>query len=726
MKQITENLKDGVVKVVNTPIPSCGSSELIIRNKISLISPGTEKLMIELGMKNMAGKAISRPDLVRAAFAKAKREGFFNVYKEVLARLEQPLPLGYSSAGIVEAIGSNVKGFSVGNAVACSGAGFASHADFIAVPPDLVVKLNRRNGKPIIPFEHASFVMLGGIALQGFRCAQNTHGEFVVVIGLGLIGLLTLQIADAYGCKTIGVDIDNQKVTLARKIGIKNVFSLNDSEIEQTILNLTQGVGADSVIIAAATADNSPIILAEKIARKRGRIVLLGVCDITLTRKAFWDKELTFTVSKASGPSSDGSNFSPFLPIELVRWSEKRNLEEFLRLVENGRIKIEPLISHKFKIKDAAQAYELILKAKAPYIGILIQYPDDAHAENKIINDTWKNKKNSADNLQIRSNVGLIGAGMFTRNVFLPAAQKTNLFRFIGVAAKSGLNSTHVAKTFNFQYTTTDYQALLQDKSIGSVFITTRHNLHGSMVLEALKAGKHVFVEKPLAICEDDLDLIVKTFNQTKSQLLMVGFNRRYAPLARKLSSAFSDRSAPMQILFRVNAGYIPEDHWTQDRKIGGGRIIGEVCHFIDFCQYLSKACPIEVCTTSIGGSFGKYFEHDNVQISIRFDDGSLATIIYTSLGSKLYSRERVEVFCGDSVGVLEDFKSLQIIKSGKKETRTLWNQDMGYREELNHFLTVPLPDSHSMFLESIYTTKATFAAMKSLAIGKPVLIEGY
>jgi predicted dehydrogenase/threonine dehydrogenase-like Zn-dependent dehydrogenase len=722
MKQLTENLRNGVVRIVNNPRPSCGSMEILVRNVASLISPGTEKLMIEMGKKSLAGKAISRPDLARTAYEKAKREGFFNVFREALARLEQPLPLGYSSSGVVIEVGSQVKGFTVGDAVACAGSGYASHAEYISVPSDLAVKLTTKGNEPLLSFEESSFVMLGGIALQGFRCAMLTQGESVVVVGLGLIGLLTLQIAHAYGCTAIGVDIDKEKILLAKKLGIDNSFAIGEDDVEQTILNITKGQGADAIILAAATEDNSPIIFAERIARKRGHIVLVGVSELSLTRKAFWDKELTFTVSKASGPAMDGANNLVSMPVELVRWTEKRNLEEFLRLVEERRISLTPLITHRYSIDESSNAYDLILKGTERYVGIIISYPENTDSSSKVVRHNLTKEEKLSNIEPPRNHIGLIGAGMFTRNIFLPVAKRSGAFKFIGVAAKSGLNSGHVAETFGFAYTTTDYSAILNDATIGSVLITTRHNLHGSMVAEALHAGKHVFVEKPLAIKDEDLRIIEEAFyKRNKTQLLMVGFNRRYAPLAKELLAGFENRITPLQILYRVNAGYIPGEHWTQDRTVGGGRIIGEVCHFVDFCQFLTKSDPIEVYTTSISGQMGKYYEHDNIQLSIRFQDGSLATIIYTALGSKMYSRERVEVFGGDIVGVLEDFKSLELFSGGKKKRKSLWNQDMGYTQELKYFLQCDPQYAEEIFHSILLTTRTTFAAMESLAKGKPI-----
>ncbi len=722
MKQLIENLKNGKVQLVDTPVPLCGSREVLVKNVVSLISPGTEKLLIEMGQKNIVGKAMARPDLVMSAYQKAKKEGFLNVFRESMDRLDEPLPLGYSAAGEVVEVGREVKGFSVGDRVACAGAGFASHAETIAVPEEMCVKLPAtKDGGREVSFEEASFLMLGGIALQGIRCADLSFGERIVVVGLGLIGLLLVQIGKAYGLTVIGVDIDPEKTKLALRLGCDLVLVPGRDSIEQAVLNLTQGHGADAVILTAATKDNAPILLAERISRKRGKIVLVGVSDITLTRKAFWDNELTFTVSKASGPVGGGTH--PMLPLELVRWTESRNLHEFIRLLGNGSVSVKELITHRFAIDKATDAYAMILKGSERYIGVVITYGQSEPAGRTVLLSKGRGMVRTLSPAgETRSSVGVIGAGMFAKNVLLPIASKVKGLKLVGIADKSGVSSRHVGNKYGFAYATSDVSSILEDKEIGSVLITTRHSLHAELIIAALAAGKNVYVEKPLCITYEQLSEIVGAYrDRQESAVLMVGFNRRHSPLGMRLKDLLARRTSPMQIHYRVNAGYLPPDHWTQDPNIGGGRIIGEACHFFDFLQFLTSEEPLEVIASSIGGSTGKFGVADNVELTVRFSGGSLGAITYTALGSKAFSRERVEVYWDESVAVLEDYRRLEVIQGTKRSVTKLWNQDSGYKRELEYFLTVSPADASKPFRDALLATLSTFAAERSLRTGARV-----
>jgi len=725
LKQVIEELKTGNVRVVEQPVPRCGAHQLLVQNVASLISPGTEKLMIEMGKKNLVGKALARPDLVSTAYQKAKREGFLSVFREALARLDQPLPLGYSSAGIVVEVGDGVKAFNTGDSVACVGSGYAGHGEVVVVPEEMCTKfpLTKMDGSRM-DYEEAAFAMLGAIAMQGLRCAEASFGENIVVIGLGLIGLLTVQICDAYGYHTIGIDINREKVDLARKLGCKNAFALDGGEIESTILNLTGGHGADSVILTAATKDNSPILLAEKVVRKRGKVVLVGVSDLLLTRKMFWDKELTFTVSKAAGPSNEWQGRNAFLPYELTRWTESRNLREFIDLIVAGSVNVQELITHRFTIEESPRAYNMILEGTESYIGVVIKYSEQIEKQKSILLP-GRGTGTIADNIPSRRSLGVIGAGMFTKNILLPAAKEVDGIRFVGIASSSGLSSQHAGKRFGFEYATSDYGSLLEDQKIGSVFIATRHHLHAKMIIESLKAGKNVFVEKPLCITKEELDDIIEAYRLTKgASILMVGFNRVHSSLSEALKQALKGRTTPLQIQYRVNAGFIPSDHWTQDKRVGGGRIVGEVCHFINFLQFLTDSEPVEVYANSIRGSSDRFQNDDNVSLTLRFADGSLGTILYTALGSKIFSRERVEVFFDGAVVVLEDFRTLGIVKGSHKKKERLWSQDMGYRRELHNFFHCPAEQGPTMVRQAVATTLASLSAVESLRLGSPVAIS--
>jgi predicted dehydrogenase/threonine dehydrogenase-like Zn-dependent dehydrogenase len=726
MRQLIENLKNGKVQLVETPAPSCSAREVLVRNAASLISPGTEKLLIEMGQKNLVGKALARPDLFSLAYQKAKKEGFLNVFREAMDRLDEPLPLGYSCAGNVIDVGAKVRGLSIGDRVSCAGAAFASHADVVAVPEEMCVKLpSKKHDGGELSFEEASFVMLGGIALQGIRCAELTFGERIVVVGLGLIGLLLVQIGRAYGCTVIGVDLDPEKVALAGTLGCDLGLALGRDNIEQAVFNLTGGQGADAVILAAATKDNSPILLAERITRKRGRIVLLGVSDLALTRKAFWDKELTFTVSKASGPTIQGADSAGLIPPELVRWTESRNLQEFIRLLNNGSVKVRELITHRLDIENATAAYDMILNGRERYIGVVLSYGGGRPAGQRVDFPGPSHATSTSKAVDHpRGAIGVIGAGLFTKNVLLPTVSHVQGVRLIGIAARTGVSSRHVGKKFGFAYATTDFRKILNDAGIGSVLITTRHHLHADMIAEALAAGKQVFVEKPLCISPDQLTRIVDAYRGASgTPVLMVGFNRRYSPLGMRLRHLFADRTSPMQIHYRVNAGYLPPDHWTQDPDVGGGRIIGEVCHFLDFLRFLTSELPVDVFASSIGGNTGRFGIGDNVELTVRFSGGSLGTITYTALGSKTFSRERIEAYCDASVAVVEDFRKMEFIRGARKKTSKLWNQDMGYRNELEYFLKLPPGEAGMVFRDAALATVATFAAETSLRTRSSVSI---
>lgn len=736
MKQIIGNNRNGKIEFTDVPAPGCKSGGILVCTVTSLISPGTERMMIKLGQKSLLGKARARPDLVWQAWDKAQKEGFISVFKEAMNRLDEPLPLGYSVAGVVLEVGTGVQGFKPGDRVAAAGAGFASHAEVVWVPENLCLPIPDN-----VSFEEAAFVMLGGIALHGVRLASLTLGETGVVIGLGLLGLLSVQLLAAQGCRVIGVDLDRQKGDLAKELGADVTLVPGEDEVEEAIANATGGLGADAVLITAASNDPRPVRLAEAVARERARLVLVGVAELNLTRKAFWDKELLFTVSKAAGPGSleplyeaKGLDY----PISLVRWTERRNLAAFLDLVARGRVQVKKLITHRFPIDQALEAYELILKNREPYIGVLLNYsqpesparlPVAGEALYEVGKSTqlrtvWLKPAAFPSDPANPQAVGLIGGGMFTKNILLPALEKVPGMSLMGVATSTGVLAQHLAKKFGFAYATTDYREILNDKTIGSVIITTRHNLHAPLVLEALAAGKHVFVEKPLCLTEEELKKIITAYDG--SRLLMVGFNRRFAPLAQQVKAMVAGRTTPLMMTYRVNAGYIPGDHWLHDPEVGGGRLLGEVCHFIDFMHYMSDSEASAVSVTNIAGTPGKYRRDDNLNITLTFRDGSIGTILYTAKGPKAFSRERFEVFCEDSAAVIEDFRRGQIIQSGRRRKISKFSMDMGYQAELEFFANgVGVPAIFSrLFQGYAASTWATLKAAAALKAGQPQVVQ--
>ena len=721
MKQIIQSYKNGKIFLSEVPIPACKPGGLLVHNVASLISVGTEKLMIEMGQKSLLGKARARPDLVRQAWTKAKKEGFLSVYKEAMNRLDEPVPLGYSSAGIVREVGAGISGYKPGDRVAVMGAGFASHAEVVWAPENLCAPIPEG-----VDFEAAAFGMLGCIALNGVREAQLTLGEKAVVIGLGLLGLLTVQFLTAQGCKVIGVDLDRRKCKLALELGADLTLVPDQDNVEEIVANFTGGLGADAVLIVSASKDNRPLLLAEAVARERARLVLVGVADLGLTRKTFWEKELIFSVSKAAGPGSleplyEAKGYD--YPIGYVRWTERRNLLAFLDLLAQGKVKVTPLITHRFPIQEALQAYDLILKNREPYIGVLLTYPEAAAAAAPTPRAERTIRLAPAGNEKVpaRHKLGLIGGGLFTKNILLPVIKKVKGFKLIGVATTTGATSRHIADRYGFAYATTNYRQILDDPVIGSVLITTRHNLHGRLVLEALQAGKHVFVEKPLCLTESELADIEQAYDA--SRLLMVGFTRRIAPLAQKLKASLEGRTTPLVMVYRVNPGFVPEDSWVHDPESGGGRLLGEVCHFIDFLQFLCDSRAVQVQVNAIGGALGKYRADDNIILTLKFADGSIGTITYSAKGSKAYSRERVEVFGEESIGVLEDFRRLDLVKGGKSKKERLFSMDMGYLKEMEYFITCTTENTKfaEIFLSYRDSTLATLKAQEALITGKTI-----
>lgn len=728
MKQIIQNYRTGDLELAEVPIPLCSSNTILVRNVASLVSMGTERSIIELGQKSLLGKAKARPDLVKRFMDKAKKEGLFKTFQQALARLDNPTPLGYSSAGVVFEAGANVHKFSPGDKVACIGAGYASHAEYITVPGNLCCKI-----PDSLNFEEASFGMLGIIALHGVRCAKLTFGASIAVVGLGLLGLLTVQILKAYGCRVIGTDIDRAKLDLAKKLGADILAESSKLKAQSELF--TDGHGVDAVILTVATKSDEPVNTAVDIARYGGKVVVVGVADIHPQRNEMWHKEVEFIVSKAGGPGT----FDPFYenkgidyPIGYIRWTENRNLEEFLNLVAERKVNVAPLISHRFKIDRAEDVYRDIMENRGgPYIGVVLEYQgDEALRVNgyKLFKRTVSLKTDQRiTNNRTQANLGVIGAGLFGKSVLLPVLKKIPDINLDTIATSSSANTYHTAKKFGFEKCTTDYKEILGDDNINSVVILTPHSLHARMVIEALEAGKHVFVEKPLCINESELKDIINSFNKINQSLhLVVGYNRRFSSLANKAKVVFKNRIDPIVITYRINAGFVPPDHWVHSPEEGGSRIIGEVCHFIDLIQYIIGSNPKEVFAYRVSGNNKTCVNNDNVSINLKFDDGSIASIIYTGCGDKAFSKERVEMFCEGISALLDDFRKLTIYKNGRKKKIKLPNQNMGYKAELKHFINmIKVNEEPKLKPEEIFfSTLTVFKINESLQKNTPICIK--
>ncbi len=711
MKQLLQNMKNGATTIVDVPVPTPRAGMALVKTAASLVSAGTERMVVEFAEKNYLGKARSRPDLVKQTLDKAKREGILPTVQAVFNRLDQPMALGYSSAGTIVGLGANMQGFQIGQRVACAGGGFAVHAEYNVVPRNLLVPL-----PDSVDFESAAFATLGAIAMHGFRLAQPQVGERVAVIGMGLLGLLGAQIAAAAGCRVLGIDIDPRRIDLAHSLGLEAVT--REGAVDSAVA-FTANRGFDVVLICADTSSNDPVELAGVIARDRARVVAVGAVGLHIPRKIYYEKELSFINSRSYGPGRYDASYEEEgrdYPIGFVRWTEGRNIESVVELMESGKLKVESLVSHRFPIDEAAQAYEVITgKKKEPFLGVLLTYANEVgklEGSNVV-------RFNVSTSKPATCKLGVLGAGLYANATLLPAIKNIADIELVGIASSGGLHAQHSGQKFGFKYATSSDEEILNDPNINTVAILTRHDAHADLVVKALNAGKHVFVEKPLAVNAEQLAKVTDILTVDRG-LLTVGFNRRFAPLAQSLAAFLSNRKEPLHAHYRVNAGYIPLNHWTHDEILGGGRIIGEGCHFVDFLTFLVGAAPVRVSAVALPNG-GKYRE-DNVSMTFTFPDGSIGVVDYLANGDKSFPKERVEVFCGGSIAILDDFVSLTTVRDGKKKEERR-AQDKGWRSEMETFARAireggapPIP-----YEQLVGVTKATFAAVESIRSGAPV-----
>lgn len=712
MKQVLQNFRSGVLKVDEVPETICKSGGVLVRNVASLISAGTEKMAVDLAQKSLVGKAKERPDLVRQVVNKVQKDGLTNTFRTVMARLDTPLALGYSCAGVVREVGRGAEEFQVGDRVACAGMNYASHAETIFVPKNLTVRIPGN-----VSFEAASFVTLGAIAMQGVRTAEVKLGESVAVIGLGLLGQLTVMLLKSAGCRVIGIDLDPGKLNLAREHGAEAAVLRHD-DVEGAIAQFTNGYGVDSVVITAAADSNDPIELAGMIARDRAIVSMVGAVGMDIPRKIYYEKELQLRLSRSYGPGRYDSQYEEQgidYPISYVRWTERRNMEEFLRLISTGAVNLNRLITHRFNIAEAEQAYDIITgKNQQPYLGIVLTYAEEEarrHNSNIVVLREAHTVA-AADAV----NLGIIGAGNFAKAVLLPRLAKLSHLKLIGIATATGRNAKAIGDQYGFGFCTSDYRELLGSDNINTVLIATRHESHARMTVEALQAGKTVYVEKPLAISKEQLDEVSESVAHTKGRV-MVGFNRRFSSLAATLKESFRGAGA-LAITYRVNAGAIPKESWIQNDE-GGGRIVGEVCHFADFLQFLTGADPTEVFAFAASTGNGL---NDTLSIVIRFSDGSTGNINYFANGDKSFPKERVEVYGGGRVAVLDDFRILEIWNNGKRKVTKKLQQDKGFDQELAAFVEAvrkgaEMPISYRSLA---LTTLTTLQIEESLKTGQP------
>lgn len=667
MRQVLQNLQTGETQLAEVPTPAVSQGKILIQTKASLISTGTERMLVDFGKSGLLAKARNQPDKVKQVLNKIKTDGLFTTIGAVRSKLAQPIPLGYCNAGIV--IESGVPEFKKGDRVVSNG----SHAEVVNIPINLCAKIPDN-----VSDEEAAFTVAASIGLQGIRLAQPTIGEKFVVIGTGLIGLLTIQLLRAQGCKVLAIDLDENKLQLARSFGAVTCNPSNGQDPEEFGSALSHSVGVDGVIITASTCSSEPISQAARMCRKRGRIVLVGVTGMELSRAEFYEKELSFQVSCSYGPGRYDDNYElkgQDYPIGYVRWTEKRNFEAILDLFEGGFLNVESLINHRIPIEDAPRAYSILAEEKNT-LGIILNYKMNEGSEPTRTFPLKKNVPLSFSKTELPS-VGFIGAGNYASRMLIPAFKKAGA-RLHTISSSGGTNAAIHGRKNGFEYATSDTDELLVNSEIDVVAIATRHNSHAQFVIKALEAGKHVFVEKPLALTLEEIEDIQRTFERAASCRLMVGYNRRFAPQVKIMKELLEQTNQPKSFVMLMNAGCISPDHWTQDPEVGGGRIIGEACHLIDLMRFLSGSSIISVQGHCMNGKSLEKASSDIASINLGFEDGSIGTIHYFANGGNSFPKERIEVFVGGRTLQLDNFLKLRGFNWPGFRKHSLWQQDKG------------------------------------------------
>jgi predicted dehydrogenase/threonine dehydrogenase-like Zn-dependent dehydrogenase len=711
MRQVIQNISNGNLCTVEVPAPMVQPGQVLIQNHCSLISAGTEKTARDLAKKSLLGKARERPDHLRRVLEKVRQEGLWNTVRQVREKLDDPMPMGYCSAGIVLACGAGVQQFKPGDRVASNG----PHAEVVSIPENLCARVSDD-----VTSEQAAFTVLGAIAMQGVRLSQIALGETALVIGLGLVGQITVALLKAAGATVFGTDLDPGKCELAKQMGADVARTgLPATEVQE----MTNDQGADAVLITASTDSDAPVTLAGDAVRKKGRIVAVGAVGMNLPRRAYYFKEAEFVVSCSYGPGRYDPQYEDYgqdYPAAYVRWTEQRNMQAVLDLVANDRVDFSPLVSHRFSIDHAADAYALIESGGEPYLGIMLQYPTKPCTTRS---ETFAVNSRSAKPGQIGA--GLLGMGNFARMTLLPAMQQTGAFRPEIVCSAGGLSATHHGKKNKFARVTNDETSVMQNSRVDAAFILTRHDQHARQVAAALRANKHVFVEKPLCLNRRELAEIEQLLDDLGERAghLMVGFNRRFSPSAQAIRECFENVSQPLTVSVRMNAGAIESDHWIQSESIGGGRIVGEACHAIDLSTFLTGSPVVRVHAEAIGGLHAPEITEDQCFITLRHANGSISNVAYLAGGDRAMPKERVEVIGGGKSAVIDDFRRADLWSSGKRKTLWRGRQDKGHCAELQAFASaiqtgsaspIPWSDIHA-------TTLASILAVQSIREGAPI-----
>lgn len=723
MKQVVQNFRSGELKVEDVPAPIVRPGFVLVRNHHSLISSGTEGSTFKLGEMNLLQKARARPEQVKKVINVVRTDGLLAAYKAVTRSLEVPIPFGYCCAGEVIEVGHGVTDLAPGQRVACGGAGWANHADVVNVPRNLAVILP--DG---VSTQQGAFTTLGSIALQSVRVADARVGENVVVIGLGLVGLVTAQILRAAGCRVFGIDIAAERVELARRLGYCEGCERSAGNLVEQVKAWSGGLGADSIVVTAPAPSNDPVALAGELARYKARVVVVGRTEMKAPRETYLFKELELCTSLAYGPGTGDPSYEEGgqdYPVGYIRWTENRNMQAFVELIAQGRLDLDSIATHTLPVDEAKKAFELVTgQGDETPLAVLLEYQvDDEDEPRRKISLASRRSESDGD-----LGVGLIGAGSFATTSMVPVLAKLKGLRLRGIASAHGLKARSLGEQYGFELCASDAGELIDDPEVHGVLILTRHDSHAPLTVRALEAGKDVFVEKPLAMSHEELAAIVEAARAAseagQGRLVQVGFNRRYSPLAIQLKQFYSGRAQPMSITFRSNVGYRPPEHWLHDPVQGGGVILGEAVHFVDFCHWLVDAQPTEVSTVSLDGESAGLINADNVHITLRFADGSVATIIYASNGDPMAGRERIEVMAEGSVATLDDFRRLHTVRRGKSRT-TRRLQDKGYGGQMQAMATSWKSGEPAVPLEkSALSMLATLEAVASLEAREPRSID--
>lgn len=722
MRILALKLGDGSVSILDTPSPALGPGGVRVRTLWSAVSPGTEGNKVVTGQKSLLAKAKARPDQVRMVLEMTRSLGLKGTIQKVRSKLEGATPLGYSLAGEVVELGAGVSRFAVGDLVACAGGGYANHADEVVVPENLVVRVPAG----VAP-EDAAMGTLGSIALQGVRIADPTLGESAVVVGLGVIGMLAGQLLRADGCRVFGADIAPAAVDLARRAGCLDAGGVLGAEpVEAMIAEFTRGRGADLVLICAATASNDPIELAGRLARRRGRVVVVGAVGMDVPREDYYNKEIALTISCSYGPGRYDPTYEEQgldYPHAYVRWTEGRNLEAVLDMMAAGKVRPSALVSHRFPFADAPSAYRLIAERSEPYAGILLEYPRDSEPRRAAV----PLRPGGTAVPEGRLGVGCVGAGSYAQAFLLPPLRSRSDVAFTSIFTRTGLSAADVGRRCGFARAVDSLEAVVGDPETRAIVVATRHDQHAPAALAALRAGRHVFVEKPLCLTMDELREIAALASSLseagRMPVLQVGYNRRFSPAAAAAKRHFGANPGPLAMMYRVSAGIIPREHWIQDPREGGGRILGEVCHFVDLMQFLTGADPVEVSAVCVGSENGAVPPEDDVLIQLRFADGSIGTIGYFARGAKAVPKERVEVHGAGRSAVIDNFTRVELYAGGRRSRRPCAGK--GQAEELAAFVggvraaCAPIPLS-----SLLATSLTTIEALRSLREGTRIPLD--